>query len=1175
MKTFLYILLLLGVPMSFLAQSTDQNYIISTTPTVAVTDPSTLTVANSRTAIQYLDGLGRPMQTIQKGMSPLGADLVSYTEYDGIGRQSKQWLPVPIENNQGLSVAYATFKTAATGQTLYNSDARPYVETKYEPSPLNRVTEVFGAGNDWFINNKRKQSSYETNATVIPNFYVNTTGNLVRGTDYAIATLYKTVVTDEDGKSVTEYKDKLGQVIMKQNDTDVKTYFVYNDLGQLSYVLPPLAVDNLITTTIGTPIADTNDYLKKYCYLYKYDERGNCVQKRLPGCEFIYMVYDRADRLVLSQDGNQRLKTQWTVTKYDALGRVIFTGYITSSTTQVSYKTTYATTLVTESTSTSGYGYTTNNFSTATPLIVNYYDNYYFLTSTILATYAKFTWETPPTGYDTQFSSAKELLTGTRTYLLDNSNTYLVNVMYYDEKGQVVQSKSSNHLGGISKRYIHYNFDGTINTSLNKQFNALGNLSLNELYTYAYDAAGRPTFTYYKINTKPQITLSENVYDELGRLTTKKRHAIGTGTAQDTETYSYNIRNWTTAIASGTFTESLYYNKDLPTGVTACYNGNIAYSNWTYNTVNKGYAYTYDNLNRLTDANFKQETSLQVNGSFDEYFTYDKHGNISTLKRKKDNVLIDELNMVHTGNQLSKVNDARGSQNLYNLKEYQDKNGCIGEYSDESGNQLFYDANGNLCKDFDRNILSIKYNILNLPESIWYSDGSQTLNVYDASGRKLWTRDFTLQMPLAEPLTDGNPYNEYFFANYPYDINSVYEYRTDYVDNVEFKSQAGGTISFSNISRVSNPEGYTTNCMTSYDPQYYYYRKDHLGSIREVWRASYVSSSGTTIAASTTQRTQYYPSGLPWYEGTGASTQAYKYNAKEFLEMHGYDTFDYGARGMYPAIGSFTSVDPLAEKYYSISPYAYCAGNPVNRIDPNGMEMEGWGLSDSKWTYSKDVTKDNYKDLGFSKFVECGSTVENVKINNGRVGDVYFGYSQNDISYSENTFDNWYAVHSGGFSNRLDAYKSWQSSPFQHVGESKGDYHMRLAAYFSYSERRDFAGGGYHMYSLSGGVANAAKSGTTIIGEGMARVQAAAASRSGSVILNTMPEFTGSAEQVTSQMMQYNRQWILNEMRSGRTIFDIGLDVNRTNPSIFYQMEQNMIKNYQILHPSSLNIIKP
>ena len=96
---------------------------------------------------------------------------------------------------------------------------------------------------------------------------------------------------------------------------------------------------------------------------------------------------------------------------------------------------------------------------------------------------------------------------------------------------------------------------------------------------------------------------------------------------------------------------------------------------------------------------------------------------------------------------------------------------------------------------------------------------------------------------------------------------------------------------------------------------------------------------------------------------------------------------------------------------------------------------------------------------------------------------------------------------------------------------------------------------------------SAANEGVTVIGEGMARVEAAAAKIPGSVILNTMPKFTGTAEQITSQMMQYNRQWILNQLRSGRTILDIGRDATRVNPSIFYQMEQNMIKNYKLLHP--------
>ena len=92
--------------------------------------------------------------------------------------------------------------------------------------------------------------------------------------------------------------------------------------------------------------------------------------------------------------------------------------------------------------------------------------------------------------------------------------------------------------------------------------------------------------------------------------------------------------------------------------------------------------------------------------------------------------------------------------------------------------------------------------------------------------------------------------------------------------------------------------------------------------------------------------------------------------------------------------------------------------------------------------------------------------------------------------------------------------------------------------------------------------------GQTIVGEGMKRVITAAAKRPGSVILNNMPKFSGSATQVTSKMMTYNRLWILQQLRSGRPILDIGVDVARKTPSIFYQMEQNMMKNYLKLHPN-------
>lgn len=117
--------------------------------------------------------------------------------------------------------------------------------------------------------------------------------------------------------------------------------------------------------------------------------------------------------------------------------------------------------------------------------------------------------------------------------------------------------------------------------------------------------------------------------------------------------------------------------------------------------------------------------------------------------------------------------------------------------------------------------------------------------------------------------------------------------------------------------------------------------------------------------------------------------------------------------------------------------------------------------------------------------------------------------------------------------------------------------------------------GEYSDFGRWSNAANTAGRGPVIVGETMSRVTEAARGVPGAKILNDMPTFTGTADQVTSSMMQYNRTWILDQMRSGRQIIDIGTDATRQSPSIFYQMEQNMMQNYQKLHPGSLNITKP
>ena len=107
---------------------------------------------------------------------------------------------------------------------------------------------------------------------------------------------------------------------------------------------------------------------------------------------------------------------------------------------------------------------------------------------------------------------------------------------------------------------------------------------------------------------------------------------------------------------------------------------------------------------------------------------------------------------------------------------------------------------------------------------------------------------------------------------------------------------------------------------------------NHLGNNDEV-----VDAKGVVQ-----QVTNYYPFGAPYADASATlnpSLQAYKYNGKELDHMHGLNTYDYGARQYNPVTARWDRMDPLSEKYYSTSPYAYCANNPVNANDPDGRAI--------------------------------------------------------------------------------------------------------------------------------------------------------------------------------------------------------------------------------------------
>jgi RHS repeat-associated protein len=459
--------------------------------------------------------------------------------------------------------------------------------------------------------------------------------------------------------------------------------------------------------------------------------------------------------------------------------------------------------------------------------------------------------------------------------------------MYYDFKGNIVQKHTRNHLNGTDSEHFQYSFT---NQTLKRKIThaPYGGSTLEEEYSYYYDSMNRLTQTTHQIGNGAVKTLSTLSYDELGRMTGKN-----TG-QQESATYEYNIRGWLRKINGNKFSQELRYTTHPHYGSVVNYNGNISAQYWKdpLKTNRKGFVYHYDDLGRVLNATYGEGESLtDMNNAYSEHIGYDKHGNMTYLLRpgkRSDGTFgnIDQLEFQsYDGNRLTSVHDYFGSQPGYDVMDYKNGNG--------GGTEMFYDSNGNLTKDLDKKISLIQYNYLNLPNRVNFQSGDWTQYLYDASGVKLQTKHYVA--------STGTTTTKDYVANKIYEKNV--------------------------LKTILTTEGYVEKVGNQYD--YYYFLKDHLGNNRVL-----LSSAGTAI-----QVNNYYAFGLSmWEEATNQEIQPYKYNGKELDKMHGLNLYDYGARMYDPAIGRFTTMDPLAEKNYNISPYAYCSNNPINRIDPTGMK---------------------------------------------------------------------------------------------------------------------------------------------------------------------------------------------------------------------------------------------
>ncbi|WP_307452955.1 MULTISPECIES: DUF6443 domain-containing protein [Chryseobacterium] len=895
--------------------------------------------------VQYFDSFGRPFQSVAIKASPAGKDMVQHIPYDAYGRSVDNWYSVPMPSLNGAVQDTAAVKSNAV--TVYG-DNRPFSHSILESSPLSRVLGSIAPGQEWQAH--PATAGYNTNtAGEVKKYTVSTawaegrteTAISENGT-YPAGVLIKNTLTDEDQNTSIQYKNKEGQVVLvrKGAGTDLMadTYYVYNEYNQLVCVIPPMAKDQPVSAAM----------LDTFCYQYRYDGWNRLVEKKLPGKGWEYMVYDKADRLIFTQDAVMRPTAKWLFTKYDTFGRIIITGIVSGGSRQ-EMQDMIGGNVITENRDNTGFAksdgmkiyYTNAHFPYFDKAFsVNYYDTYppgYPITTSQVMGQPLLPQAGPGVAVNTKTLPLASYLKN-----IENDN-WTKNFTGYDMKGRPVIVYSINHLGGYTHVESLLDFSGVPQQTItrHKRLSTDGERVITE--TFLYDSQNRLLVHRHKVDNNTEEILAQHTYNELSQLTNKKVGGISAANPLQSIDYTYNIRGWMTKIndpdnlGNDLFGYALRYTNPINQNITpGRFSGNIAEVDWNNASENllKRYNYEYDRLNRLKNA-FYKEPSTGASNTFDEYLNYDLNGNITNLKRTAVPVsgqtatVVDNLDYQYSGNRLMKI-----TENALNDTGYEGGN-----------NYIDYDLNGNMVNMLDKGIQSIAYNYLSLPDSfsisqvnplgmmtnfsldyLYRADGVKIRKTYVAPGSRgqIGTTRMTDYL-------DGFQYS-YNDASSPcFWCSTEVAYERQAFSNSETLRPAPSPWVLDFVATSEGFYSFTEN-------RYIYQYKDHLGNARITYARN--SEGNTEI----TDTNNYYAFGMNHIGGLTSllgGYQNYKYNGKEIQET---GMYDYGARFYMPDIGRWGVMDPLAEDMRRHSPYNYAFNNPVNFIDPDGMKPGRMGV---------------------------------------------------------------------------------------------------------------------------------------------------------------------------------------------------------------------------------------
>lgn len=941
-----YSLLLIAGSMLITLKSYTQDYNmlrVYTAKKPIATETEILSSARTVTEIgkttNYVNGIGQTIQSVGWRQNPSHLDVVQMHSYDDFtGREPKGFLPFVSNVAQSGDITNdGNYKTTASAQlnafisSLYPGEngASAYTNAVFEASPLGRVLISMPQGNGW-VSAGRGVSTVHLSNTAADEVQVWNVaapyGSLpVNAGTYGAGQLYKTLSTDEAGRQVIEYRDKDSLLILKKSQLTaaadnnsgsnhqgwICTYYAYDDLNNLRFILTPEAVRQLDGSwTLSQSMAD------HLCYRYEYDIKRRLVIKKSPGAEEQWLVYDQGDRLVLKQDGNQRQLHKWQYYTYDALERPLATGFIVDNAN-------YNNRGYHESNAANSSAYPDLSAYTFQVLSQSYYDSYDWVAGTGLSAaldesntgntayfYAEDNSNFPYPQAIKQATIARGKVTGRKSLIL-GTNQYLYTVTFYDEKGRTIQTQTTNISNGIDKFTMQYSWSGRLLRILEEQtFNGASVHVHKVLTKMSYDDGGRLLAISKTVNSTvggstiatPEKLIAAFTYDEAGHLKGKQ---LGTNPATagplETLSYDYGIRGWVTGINkeytqagnnSNYFGIELGYEKSTTsngtTTFTPQYTGNSSGQIWKSkgDGIARKYDFAYDAADRLSGAGFLQQNGSAWDKTVLDFSVdqlgYDHNSNIKTLQQKGfqqgatttiDNLTYHYLNN-EVSNQLQQVSDDANNEQS-----------AIGDFhytGTKSVNAIdySYDPSGNKISDVNKQISSVSYNELNLPGIITVTGKGTISNTYSADGKRLRK---VVQENNATVLYEGTSYTTNITTTHTYTGGFVYKSKIysnsalaavlNQPEALEYMAHEEGRI---RLSGTNGTQGYVFD----------YFVKDNLGNVRmtlteeqqqDLYPAATLEPSGVGLEQ------KYYniltdnshiqaASSLPWYANAANSS---------------------------------------------------------------------------------------------------------------------------------------------------------------------------------------------------------------------------------------------------------------------------------------------------------------